>query len=187
MLDDYYLNLLDWSSANMLAVGLGSCVYLWDAASGEIELLMETKEESENITCVNWMSDGSHLAIGLSNNDVQLWEVERKKCVRTMKGHLARVGALAWNSHVLSSGSRDSNIFHHDVRVAQHHIATLSGHQQEICGLKWSPDGTQLASGGNDNLCCIWDINSTTPKHTFSESAAAVKVLPPPSIFLVQR
>jgi cell division cycle 20-like protein 1 (cofactor of APC complex) len=27
--DDFYLNLVDWSSQNMLGVGLGSCVYLW--------------------------------------------------------------------------------------------------------------------------------------------------------------
>jgi len=27
--DDFYLNLLDWSNQNMLAVGLSSCVYLW--------------------------------------------------------------------------------------------------------------------------------------------------------------
>jgi WD40 repeat protein len=26
-----------------------------------------------------------------------------------------------------------------------------------VCGLKWSPWGTQLASGGNDNLLNIWD------------------------------
>lgn len=27
--DDFYLNLIDWSSQNILAVGLSSCVYLW--------------------------------------------------------------------------------------------------------------------------------------------------------------
>lgn len=27
----------------------------------------------------------------------------------------------------------------------------------QICGLKWSPCGQQLASGGNDNVLCIWD------------------------------
>ncbi|CAN0547403.1 unnamed protein product, partial [Ectocarpus sp. 12 AP-2014] len=26
--DDFYLNLVDWSSLNVLAVGLGACVYL---------------------------------------------------------------------------------------------------------------------------------------------------------------
>jgi cell division cycle protein 20 (cofactor of APC complex) len=34
MLDDYYLNLLSWSSSNTLAVALSQCVYLWDAGKG---------------------------------------------------------------------------------------------------------------------------------------------------------
>ena len=29
----------------------------------------------------------------------------------------------------------------------------------QICGLKWSPCGQQLASGGNDNQLCIWDAS----------------------------
>ena len=27
----------------------------------------------------------------------------------------------------------------------------------QVCGLKWSPNGRQLASGGNDNMLCVWD------------------------------
>ena len=37
--DDYYLNLLDWSSQNTLAVGLGSCVYLWSASNSKVTKL----------------------------------------------------------------------------------------------------------------------------------------------------
>ena len=33
--DDFYLNLVDWSAQNVLAVGLGSCVYLWSAANSK--------------------------------------------------------------------------------------------------------------------------------------------------------
>lgn len=177
MLDDYYLNLLDWSSNNALAVCLGSAVYLWDAATGGIEQLMELPEDNHDITSVSFMADGSHIAVGTSNNDVQLWNVELKKQVRSMKGHAARVGSLAWNNHILSSGSRDSTIINHDVRIAQHATAVLRGHEQEICGLKWSPDGSQLASGGNDNMACIWDVNNTAPRHILRESKAAVKAL----------
>ena len=34
--DDYYLNLLDWSSQNVLAVGLGTAVYLWNASTCQV-------------------------------------------------------------------------------------------------------------------------------------------------------
>ena len=34
--DDFYLNLVDWSSQNVLAVGLGSCVYLWSASTSKV-------------------------------------------------------------------------------------------------------------------------------------------------------
>ena len=34
--DDYYLNLLDWSSLNVLSVGLGSTVYLWNASTCQV-------------------------------------------------------------------------------------------------------------------------------------------------------
>lgn len=36
LVDDYYLNLLDWSASNVLAVCLAQTVYLWNAQSGEI-------------------------------------------------------------------------------------------------------------------------------------------------------
>ena len=105
--------------------------------------------------------------------------------VRSMNGHRARVSSLAWNNHILSSGGRDSQVIHHDVRVAEHKVGTLKGHQQEVCGLKWSPWGTQLASGGNDNLLNIWDdryqssTNATTDRPLFrlEQHQAAVKAL----------
>jgi len=81
------------------------------------------------------------------------------------------------------SGSRSGNIHHHDVRVSDHHVGTLSGHSQEVCGLKWSPDGKYLASGGNDNVLNVWSgqMSPSTqsvvqPVHTFSHHLAAVKV-----------
>jgi cell division cycle 20-like protein 1, cofactor of APC complex len=36
--DDFYLNLVDWSAQNVLAVGLGNCVYLWSACTSQVSL-----------------------------------------------------------------------------------------------------------------------------------------------------
>lgn len=177
--DDFYLNLLDWSCANVLAVALGQTVYLWNATTSSISELMHTSAPDDSITSVSFIKEGGgYLAIGTNNCDVQLWDIEKSKQVRSMKGHTARVGALDWNSHVLSSGSRDASIFNHDVRVKNHHVATLAGHTQEVCGLKWSPDGSTLASGGNDNLVCLWDAAASAASSTSSSSGAVSGVDP---------
>lgn len=75
------------------------------------------------------------------------------------------------------SGCRDGVIHHHDVRKAEHIVAQSQYHQLEVCGLKWSPDGTKLASGGNDNLVCIWNAsNPSEPAQVLRGHQAAVKV-----------
>lgn len=38
--DDFYLNLVDWSSQNQLSVGLSSCVYLWSATTSQVGLIV---------------------------------------------------------------------------------------------------------------------------------------------------
>ncbi len=178
LMDDYYLNLLDWSSSNVLAVALGQTVYLWNAATGSIEQLCETQREDDHVTSVAWSPDGAHLAVGTNHAEVQLWDAAGLRQVRSMRSHRARVGALAWSGHVVSSGSRDSAIVHNDVRAAQHAAGRLEGaHTQEVCGLRWSPGGAQLASGGNDNLLHIWDAGGSAPRHRLAHHQAAVKAL----------
>lgn len=36
--------------------------------------------------------------------------------------------------------------------------AQLAVHTQQICGIAWSSDGQFVATGGNDNLCCLFDF-----------------------------
>ncbi|XP_051984392.1 cell division cycle protein 20 homolog isoform X2 [Xyrauchen texanus] len=178
--NDFYLNLIDWGRQNMLAVGLTSDVYLWDAAAGDIVLLKKMEDEHSYICSVSWSKDGNFLAIGTSDCKVELWDVQYQKRLRIMDGHSARVGCLSWNDHILSSGSRSGLIHQHDVRVADHHIFSFGGHTQEVCGLTWSPDGKYLASGGNDNMVYIWAMTMGTEHqaiHALSEHQGAVKAL----------
>ena len=53
-----------------------------------------------------------------------------------MEGHRFRVGALAWSSSVLSSGSRDKNIFLRDIRAQDDYVSKLTGHKSEVCILQ---------------------------------------------------
>ncbi|CAL1538847.1 unnamed protein product [Lymnaea stagnalis] len=179
LLDDYYLNLLDWSVGNILTVALGSAVFLWNADNGTITQLMELATTDDYVSSVSWVPESAVLAVGLSTGVVQLWDTDQQKLIRSMPGHASRVGSMSWNKHILSSGSRTGAIHHHDVRVANHHVATLQNHTQEVCGLRWSPDGRYLASGGNDNLINIWSnqMASSPPVYTLSDHQAAVKAM----------
>lgn len=48
-------------------------------------------------------------------------------------------------------------IIDNDVRTRTHIVNTYRGHKKEVCSLKWSGSGRQLASGGDDDLLFIWD------------------------------
>ncbi|CAH0044203.1 unnamed protein product [Clonostachys solani] len=173
--DDFYLNLVDWGSANVLGVGLGSSVYMWNAQTSKVNKLCTL--EDDTVTSVSWIQKGTHLAIGTGKGLVQIWDAEKARRLRTMTGHTARVGSLAWNSHILTSGSRDRLIYHRDVRAPDQWLKKLVGHKQEVCGLRWNCEDGQLASGGNDNKLMVWDKLSETPLWKFSEHTAAVKAI----------
>jgi len=176
--DDFYLNLVDWSSSNWLGVGLGTCVYLWSASTSEVNRLCDLAESDDSVTSVCWNQKGSLVAVGTQTGQVQLWDVTTSKKIRTLPGHTARVGALAWNGDLLSSGSRDRFIYQRDIRApGSASERTLVSHRQEVCGLKWSPDGTLLASGGNDNRLYIWDSGCLAPVQVYSDHVAAVKAI----------
>ncbi|XP_024021063.1 cell division cycle 20.2, cofactor of APC complex-like [Morus notabilis] len=184
IVDDYYLNLLDWGSANVLAIALGNTVYLWDATNGSTSELVTIDDENGPVTSVSWAPDGRHIAIGLNNSDVQLWDSTANRQLRTLRGgHRRRVGSLAWNNHILTTGGMDGWIINNDVRVRSHIVEIYRGHEQEVCGLKWSASGQQLASGGNDNLLHIWErsmasSNSATQwLHRLEDHTSAVKAL----------
>lgn len=53
----------------------------------------------------------------------------------------------------------------------------FEGHQQEICGLKWSWDNGLLATGGNDNLVFVWEPRMGKHIGKLAEHTAAVKAL----------
>ena len=173
--DDFYLNLVDWGSANVLGVGLGSSVYMWNAQTSRVNKLCTL--EDDTVTSVSWIQKGTHIAIGTGKGLVQIWDAEKQRRLRTMTGHTARVGSLAWNSHILTSGSRDRLIYHRDVRAPDQWLKKLVGHKQEVCGLKWNCEDGQLASGGNDNKLMVWDKLSDTPLWKFSDHTAAVKAI----------
>lgn len=64
---------------------------------------------------------------------MQVWDTVVNRQLKMMQGHAGRVGTLAWNGNILSSGSQDTFILQHDMRmpslVAERRLV---GHQEEV-------------------------------------------------------
>lgn len=172
--DDFYYDLIDWSSSDILAVALGKSIFLTDNNTGDVVHLCDTENE---FTSLSWVGAGSHLAVGQGDGLVEIYDVIKRKCIRTLSGHMDRVACLSWNNHVLSSGSRDRSILHRDVRVPDSFFERIETHTQEVCGLKWNSESNKLVSGGNDNMVYVYDGTLKNPTLSFSEHTAAVKAM----------
>ena len=190
LMDDFYLNLLDWSSKNQIAVGCTSSVILWNNNKTQSETLFtydileqnNTQNENNNkyVSSLIWSEDGDKLAVGNSFGLVELYDINKKELISSFKGHSYRVGVVSWNKNIISSGSKDYSIITRDIRCKDNDeniIRKFYGHQQEVCGLKWSFDGSQLASGGNDNNLMVWSLHSNKPLMCNSDHVAAVKAI----------
>jgi len=178
--DDFYFNVLDWSAHNVVGVALGSTCYLWNADTQAITTLGEF---SQNVSCVRFSKSGNYAAVAAGDHQlrsqVKIYDIATHKVSHKVHNPYGRVCAMAFNGSTLSAGSRDGSISHYDVRLpcGRSLVWKSHAHTQEVCGLTWNEAGTQLASGGNDNLCCVWEPGQTAPRYTFSDSAAAVKAL----------
>ncbi len=144
------MNLLHWGKSNRLCIALGPTAYLWHPEDGSIDTLV-TLENNDYVSSVQWNADASYLALGTSSSSqshvVQIWDPATKQLIRELPGHHQRVSSLAWcTNDLISSGGRDSLILNHDIRAPRNVISYYTGHQQEVCGLAWSPDGSTLVS-----------------------------------------
>jgi WD40 repeat protein len=127
------------------------------------------------------MDNGDIIALGFNDGNCGLYDVEKMALIRMLNGHKknCRVGSLAWNNYILSTGSKDKMIYNHDVREKKHVFSSLKGHRNEVCQLQWSNDINCLASGGNDNLLCLWHLNGTSQSSDVDSSSSCNNVIFP--------
>lgn len=181
LLDDYYLNLVDWSNGPFLAVALRGAVYLWCPKIATVDKFELNNDNGEIYSSVCWNQNGDLLSCAKYEGKLEVWDIIKRRPIREdLEHHKNRVGCLNWNGcNLLASGSRDKSILVHDLRLPTNHttVAKFKAHKQEVCGLKWSPNDYQLASGGNDNKLILWNMKTSGKEMVFDDHKAAVKAI----------
>jgi WD40 repeat protein len=170
---DFYYNPVDWTPKFGLAVALGGSVHWAQLThSGARDAYSKRIVYGSCVQSVAWSVSGDHLAAGTCvSGHVSLMDASAAKIKHVIPNPEERgraVYSMAWNPRnpaTLAIGTKAGTVNVFDVRcpakprharIAHHRVCPPGG--GSCCGLKYSPDGQQLALGGTDGTIAIYDV-----------------------------
>ncbi|CAE6468010.1 unnamed protein product [Rhizoctonia solani] len=166
ILEDYYSSPFAWSSNDIFACALGSAVF-FSKVSGNRLLSIEQLCSSQGVkSAVEWCNNA--LAVGQTDGSLSLYDTTTKRQTSTLlpsTSNSSQICALSWTGNLLAAGLDGAALLwdiRQPSRSAEHHpISKLTTHgPHKVCGVKWRADGEMLATSGDDNAVCVWDMRS---------------------------
>ncbi|MGF1539565.1 MAG: NACHT domain-containing protein [Pleurocapsa sp.] len=163
------------SKQTILASGSGdTTIRLWDLDTNRC--LKTLYGHKNQIVTVDFGADGHTVVCASLDRTVKLWDLTTGRCLRHIEGHTDWPFPIAFSPKIsLDHGSKKEILasISSDYKVQLWNIQTgeceepspprqrtLSGHQDHIWSVAFSPNGQIFASGGADRQIRLWDLNS---------------------------
>jgi len=120
-----------------------------------------------------WSPDGKYLAVGGDKTSIYVYDTANWELIKILEGHEGSVLTLEFSSDgaMLASGSGTDKVAMHNIPEnmvkiwnfsSGEVIAELTGHQDGVLNLKWSPDGSQIATASDDKSIMLWSTTNWT-------------------------
>lgn len=188
--DDFYLNVLDWSKKDVLAIGMHADVWTYDMVTLQpAQLYTWGGGEPWVARCLKWNRGGMLLAVGFglsSTAETPHNQPAQRNILLDMnvKGVRAKLtvpndpSSLSWRTtSELSCGTVGGDIIHQDLRMKTPAQTINPAHAGRVIASEWREDGQVMATGGNDNYLQLYDIRKfQTPLATVEGHGSAIKV-----------
>jgi WD40 repeat protein len=148
---------LEWLDNDTLASGSDDrTIKLWSMATGQTKRTIQTNQWVSSLKLLN---TNIHLAAGLHNGVINIYNINDGNLVSSLKGHTNGVWDLVQISDDLlasSSGDTTVRIWNLTTNTCKFN---LTGHTSGVFGLK-QINSSILASGSGDTTIKLWDITS---------------------------
>jgi WD40 repeat protein len=144
-------------------------IKLWDIESGQC--LATLHNDSSPVGALAFSSDGKTVLSGNIEGSVVLWEVseeDNKHCLKTLQGQsfLNWIKAMTFSQDgtTLATGGNEQTVKLWYIKEEETTLqpSTFSGHGGLIWSVAFSMDNRLLASGDDEGIIAIWDVQTGT-------------------------
>jgi len=162
---------------SVVVAGRGSSLYVYDAAKGDLLRMLvnpDLKDEMgkpygmahlDIVQAIAFSPDGRYLASS-AFQEVLLWDVKSGAVQRRIGGFVDRVVALDFtkDGKFLATGggapTEDGELKIIDPATGAVVVEIKNAHSDTVFGVRFSPDGTKLASCGADKYIKVFEVPS---------------------------
>ena len=104
---------------------------------------------SGDVNSVAFSPCGGRIASASADRTIKVWEASTGTCQSTLRGHDGEDGCICKHNEY--------------GRIVVDPECPVSGHDDYVLSVCFSPDGKQIASGSKDNTMRIWDAATGAP------------------------
>ncbi|KAK3028622.1 hypothetical protein RJ639_039965 [Escallonia herrerae] len=173
----HQVNSVKWNHTNMVVASAGDDkkISLWRKNGKSMGTVPLTGRDSgdnveESLFSINFSNKGSrYICSGGSGQIVKIWDLQRKRCIKWLRGHTDTITGAMYNckDEHLASISLNGDLIIHNLASGARAAELKDPNGQVLRVLDYSRISRHLvATAGDDGSIHVWDTTVRSPKVT---------------------